>query len=133
MLKTLLLFQYYLILVQSESIKVLDFFGNGIKDNSNIHHAKLKSASDVAFSTQMTICVSIYMRSFVMEQSLFQVLDVDDKPWVSVYFLQLDENSMTHPLSLAVDGVYSHLHQVEARPLRWNHACIGAMMNDHFF
>ena len=126
MLKILAIFQFYFVLVQSESIRVLDFFGNGLKDNADIHYATLKTDSDVRFSTQMTICVSIYMRSFVMEQSLFQVLDVDDKPWFSLYFLQLDENSMTHPLSLAVDGVYSHLHQVDARPLRWNHACIGA-------
>ena len=32
---------------------------------------------------------------------------------------------MTFPLSLAVDGIYTHLTQVRANPLQWNHACIG--------
>ena len=60
-----------------------------------------------------------------MEQSLFQVMNNLGQPWFSLYFLQLDETSMTFPLSLAVDGVYTHLTQVRANPLQWNHACIG--------
>ena len=118
--------------VDAKSVKVFDFFGNGLKDNSAIRYVRLRSGSKEEFSSEITICSSIYMRSFIMEQSLFQVLDEENKPWFSLYFLQLDENSMTHPLSLAVNGVYSHLHQVQAQPLRWNHACIGKKQDNHF-
>ena len=78
----------------------------------------------------MTVCSSIYMKSFIMEQSLFQFLTRDDRPWFSLYFLQLDPATLTHPLSLAVQGVYTHLAQVPARPLAWNHACIGDTGDD---
>ena len=110
----------------SSSLTVMDFFGNGIKDNSNLRFAILENNLEQdGFGPDLTICSSIYMRSFIMEQSLFQVMNNDDHPWFSLYFLQLNETSMTFPLSLAVDGIYSHLTQVRATPLQWNHACIG--------
>ena len=111
--------------VNGSPIEVFDFFGDGIKDHAAIRYADLKSSPDIEFSSEVTICSSIYMRSFIMEQSLFQFLDVNNSPWFSLYFLQLDEETLTHPFSLAVKGVYTHLAQVEANPLRWNHACIG--------
>ena len=109
----------------SSSLTVMDFFGNGIKDNSKLRFAILENDIGDDFGPDITICSSIYMRSFIMEQSLFQVMNNVDHPWFSLYFLQLDETSMTFPLSLAVDGIYSHLTQVRANPLQWNHACIG--------
>ena len=105
--------------------QVFDFFGNGIKDHAAIRYADLKASPNIVFSSELTICSSIYMKSFIMEQSLFQFLDVNNSPWFSLYFLQLDEETLSHPFSLAVKGVYTHLAQVEANPLRWNHACIG--------
>ena len=114
-----------IIISLSHSLTVMDFFGNGIKDNSKLRFAVLENNAEDNIGPALTICSSIYMRSFIMEQSLFQVLNNDDHPWFSLYFLQLDETSMTFPLSLAVDGIYTHLTQVRANPLRWNHACIG--------
>ena len=107
------------------SLRVFDFFGNGIKDDSRIRYGILRNNLELDVGREMTICSSIYMRSFIMEQSLFQVLTGENKPWFSLYFLQLDENSMTFPFSLAVSGIYIHLAQVQAIPLQWNHACIG--------
>ena len=97
--------------VDAKSVKVFDFFGNGLKDNSAIRYVRLRSGSKEEFSSEITICSSIYMRSFIMEQSLFQILDKDKNPWFSLYFLQLDTSTMTHPFSLAVYGVYTYLDQ----------------------
>ena len=119
--------------VNGSPIEVFDFFGNGIKDHAAITYADLKSSSNIVFSSELTICSSIYMKSFIMEQSLFQFLDVNNSPWFSLYFLQLDEETLTHPFSLAVKGVYTHLAQVEANPLRWNHACIGRTKSKPMF
>ena len=119
-------FQLFWIICQvnGSQIKILDFFGNGIKDNSALSYADLESIP-INISSELTICSSIYMKSFIMHQSLFQFLDVNNSPWFSLYFSQLDEETMTHPFSLEVKGVYTPLANVEANPLRWNHACIG--------
>ena len=64
----------FLSLVSGEKIKVLNFFGTGIKDHGAIRSAKLVSGADLRPGEEgVTICSSIYMRSFIMEQSLFQV------------------------------------------------------------
>ena len=73
--------------------------------------------------TEMTVCSSIYMKSFIMEQSLFQFLARDGRPWFSLYFLQLDETSLRFPLSLAVHGIYTHLTQE-----KWKYALFGAFL-----
>ena len=119
-------FQLFWIICQvsGSQIKILDFFGNGIKDNSALSYADLESIPN-NISSEMTICSSIYMKSFIMEQSLFQFLDVNNSPWFSLFFSQLDEETLTHPFVLAVKGVYTTVANVEANPLRWNHACIG--------
>ena len=117
---------FFIYFIDASEINVIEFLGNGIKDHGNIRLASLRSASkELEQSEEITICSSIFMKSFIMEQSLFQVLDKTKAPWFSLYFLQLDEKTMTHPFSLAVDGIYTHLTQIEAHPLQWNHACIG--------
>ena len=63
----------FLCLVSGEKIKVLNFFGTGIKDHGAIRSAQLVSGADLRPGEGVTICSSIYMRSFIMEQSLFQV------------------------------------------------------------
>ena len=73
--------------------------------------------------TEMTVCSSIYMKSFIMEQSLFQFLTRDDRPWFSLYFLQLDETSLMFPLSLAVHGIYTHLTQE-----KWKYGLFGSFL-----
>ena len=64
----------FLSLVSGEKIEVLNFFGTGIKDHGAIRSAQLVSGADLRpGEEEVTICSSIYMRSFIMEQSLFQV------------------------------------------------------------
>ena len=122
-LRVLLMFSV-LHLSSCDQYRVIDFFGDGVQDDSRLRYAISENTFEVDISGEFTICSSIYMKSFIMEQSLFQVLDADKRPWFSLYFLQLDEEKMTFPFSLAVKGVYRHLTQVTADPLQWNHACI---------
>ena len=64
----------FLSLASGEKIEVLNFFGTGIKDHGAIRSAQLVSGADLRPGEEaVTICSSIYMRSFIMEQSLFQV------------------------------------------------------------
>ena len=66
--------------------------------------------------------LKVFPRSFVMEQPLFQVLSSEGLPWFTLYFLHLNESSLTHPVSLGVDGVYMHLAHLPAVLLTWTHA-----------
>ena len=64
----------FLSFASGEKIEVLNFFGTGIKDHGAIRSAQLVSGADLRPGEEaVTICSSIYMRSFIMEQSLFQV------------------------------------------------------------
>ena len=111
----------------AETLLTFDFFGNGLKEQAatQLDAMVLDQAMEKPLPPEFTICCSIFMRSLIMEQSLLQVLTKDDIPWFSLYFLHLNETLLTFPLSLGVDGVYTHLASLPANPLQWNHVCIG--------
>ena len=108
-----------------ETLETFDFFGNGLKDDGSLDYAQLQDDPTGNLPEEFTICSSIYMKSFIMEQSLVQLLTADGEPWFSLYFLHLNETTMTHPYCIGVNGIYIHFNKIMANPLQWNHACIG--------
>ena len=107
------------------ALETFDFFGNGLKDVGSLDYATLQNDPIANLPDEFTVCSSIYMKSYIMEQSLVQLLTKDGDPWFSLYFLHLNETSMMHPYCIGVHGVYIHFTKIKATPLQWNHACIG--------
>ena len=79
----LMIFLNLLGVCQADSLEILDFFGNGFKDPDNIRFASLKPTIDPGIiGTEFTVCASLLYKVTSYLQTIFQILDEDQNPWL---------------------------------------------------